>query len=255
MRPHPIACRLTALIAPILLAVAVWGTAARADDASGFTAAQRAEIVAVVRQALMTDPTILRDAVSALQQQEAAVKDAAASAAIDRAGPALVKTPADPIAGNPNGDVTVVEFYDLRCPYCRRMVPVLADLLRKDSNIRLVYKDIPILGPDSVLGARAVLAAQRQGGYLRMHDAIMASPPTITEDTLRQDADHAGLDWDRMQRDMADPALTARIAANIALAHDLGIDGTPVYVIGTRMLPGAVDLAELEGAVAATRTR
>ena len=223
MRPHPIACRLTALIAPILLAVAVWGTAARADDASGFTAAQRAEIVAVVRQALMTDPTILRDAVSALQQQEAAVKDAAASAAIDRAGPALVKTPADPIAGNPNGDVTVVEFYDLRCPYCRRMVPVLA--------------------------------AQRQGGYLRMHDAIMASPPTITEDTLRQNADHAGLDWDRMQRDMADPAITARIDANIALAHDLGIDGTPVYVIGTRMLPGAVDLAELEGAVAATRTR
>jgi protein-disulfide isomerase len=159
------------------------------------------------------------------------------------------------MAGNPDGDVTVVEFYDLRCPYCRRMLPVLADLLRQDHGIRLVYKDIPILGEASVVGAHAVLAAQRQGGYLRLHDAIMAGAPNITESSLREAAARAGLDWGRLQRDMADPAIDARIDANLALARDLGIDGTPVYVIGTRMLPGAVDLTDLQSAVAAVRRR
>lgn len=228
----------------------------RADDApAGFTAAQRAEIVAVVRQALKADPTILHDAVAAFQADEASVKEAAARSALDRNGAALTRTPADPVAGNPNGDVTVVEFYDLRCPYCRRMLPVVADLLRQDPNIRLVYKDIPILGPASVLGARAVLAAQPQGGYLRLRDAIMSGPPAITEESLREAATRIGLDWDRLQRDMANPAIVARIGANLDLARDLGMDGTPVYVVGRRVLPGAVDLAELQGAVAAARAR
>jgi protein-disulfide isomerase len=106
-----------------------------------------------------------------------------------------------------------------------------------------------------VLGARAVLAAQRQGGYQRLHDAIMAGPPNITEDSLHQDVSRTGLDWDRLQHDMADPAITARIDANLALARDLGVDGTPVYVIGAHMLPGAVDLADLQGAVAELRAR
>lgn len=248
--------RLLALSATLMLAVTLCAAAARADDPpSGFTAAQRAEIVAIIRQALKTDPSILRDAVTALQAEESAVKEATARAAIDRAGPTLDKTPTDPTAGNPNGGVTVVEFYDLRCPYCRRMLPVVADLLRQDHDIRLVYKDIPILGPASVLGAKAVLAAQRQGGYQRLHDAIMAGPPNITDDTLHQDATRVGLDWTRLQHDMDDPAIAARIEANLSLARDLGIDGTPVYVVGSHMLPGAVDLADLQGAVAEARAR
>lgn len=248
--------RLACLLAPLLLAAAVWGSAApaRADTPqSGFTAAQRAEIVAILRQAMQTDPSILRDAIKALQGQDAAVEDAAVRVAIDRAGPALTHTQTDPFAGNPQGDVTVVEFYDLRCPYCRRMLPVLADLLHQDPKIRLVYKDIPILGPGSMLGARAVLAAQRQGGYLKLHDAIMAGPPTITEDSIRDAAISVGLDWEQLRRDMDDPVIEARIGANLSLAHDLGVDGTPVYVIGTRVFPGAVDLAELQSAVAAVR--
>jgi len=250
---RPARTRFLPLLLAVLLAAVPW--AARADDAAaGFTAAQRAEIIAVVRQALKTDPSILRDAVAAAQAEDEAVKAAAARVAIDHAGPALTDTPTDPVAGNPHGDVTVVEFYDLRCPYCRRMLPVIADLLRQDGKIRLIYKDIPILGPASVLGARAVLAAQRQGGYQRLHDAVMAGTPDITEATLHDDAVQAGLDWSRLLHDMADPEIQSRIAANLALAHDLGIDGTPVYVVGRAMLPGAVDLADLESAVTAART-
>lgn len=229
---------------------------ARADTMpSAFTAAQRAEIVQIVRDAMKADPTILRDAVEALQVNEANVKEAAARVAISHAEPGLSKAPGDPVAGDPNGDVTVVEFYDLRCPYCRQMLPVLAQMLHADAKIRLVYKDIPILGPASVLGAKAVLAAQRQGGYLKLHDLIMAGPPNITEDSLRADAGRAGLDWDRLQHDMADPAIEKRISDNLDLAHALGIEGTPAYVIGAKLLPGAVDLAGLQGAIAAARAR
>jgi len=243
---------LAALATCLVLAVA----GARADTPPpSFTPAQRAEIVQIVRDAMKADPTILRDAVEALQADEASVKEAAARLAIGQAGASLTRAPGDPVAGNPDGDVTVVEFYDLRCPYCRKMLPVVADLLRADPKIRLIYKDIPILGPASVLGAKAVLAAQQQGGYQKLHDLIMAGPPSITEQSLRADAGRAGLDWDRLQHDMADAAIAKRISDNLDLAHALGIDGTPAYVIGARLLPGAVDLAELQAAVASVRTR
>jgi len=159
------------------------------------------------------------------------------------------------VDGNPQGDVTLVEFFDVRCPYCRRMTPVIADLLRHDRNLRLVRKDIPILGPGSVLGAKALLAAQKQGGYLRLKDAVMSGPADVTPDTLRAAAEKTGLDWDRLQQDMADPAVQQRIDANLALAGKLGIQGTPAYVIGSRMLPGAVTLAELQDAVAEARRK
>ncbi len=224
-----------------------------ADPPSGFTPAQRAEIVAIVRQALVKDPSILRDAVTALQQNEAENRAAAARSAIAGAAGALTATPGDPVAGNPHGDVTVVEFYDLRCPYCRRMIPVMETLLRRDPKVRLVYKDIPILGPGSVLGARAVLAAQKQGGYQRLQSVLMHGPSQITEDSLRNAAKQAGLDWERLRRDMDDPAVAARIKANLDLARQLGVDGTPAFVIGKDLLPGAMELADLQAEVKAAR--
>ncbi len=238
----------------LLLALAVT-LPARAGDpaASGFTPAQRAQIVAILRQALTSDPSILRDAVTALQADEAARHDASARDQLARLGPALTAQAGDPVEGNPQGDVTVVEFYDLRCPYCRRMLPVMAELLKRDARVRVVLKDIPILGPDSVLGARAVLAAQRQGGYAKLQSAIMQGGKQITPDTLHAAATASGLDWDTLQHDMADPAITARIEANLDLAHQLGVEGTPAFVIGRQMLPGALDLAELQGAIAAAR--
>ena len=226
--------------------------AARAQQAGSFTPAQRAEIVDILRHALVADPGILRDAVTALQADEGARR----AAAVAQAERELTGNADDPVAGDATGDVTLVEFYDLRCPYCRRMLPVVAELLHREPRLRLVYKDIPILGPPSVLGARAVLAAQRQGGYGRLHDAIMsAGAPSITLDSLHAEATDAGLDWARLQRDMADPAIAQRIEVNVALAHRLGIDGTPAYVVGGRLLPGALSLAELQAAVAAARGR
>ena len=244
-----ISCRALGLLAGLLAAL----LAMPAMAAEGFTAQQRAEIVDVVRVALKADPSILRDAIAALQQQDDSQQQAAARAAIPALADTLTRAPGDPTEGNPQGDVTVVEFFDVRCPYCRRMLPVMADLLAHDHNVRVVYKDIPILGPGSVLGAKALLAAQKQDGYVKMKNAVMTGPADITPDTLRAAAAKAGLDWNGLQKDMASPAVQQRIEANLALAHKLEINGTPAYVIGGQMLPGALDLAELQDAVAAAR--
>lgn len=130
--------------------------------AAEFTPAQRAEIVAIMRDALQRDPSILREAVVALQADEGARSQAATQAAIAKVGPDLV-TSADPVAGDPRGDVTIVEFFDTRCPYCRKLEPVMDKFLANDGKVKLVYKDLPILGPASVLGTKALLAAQNQG--------------------------------------------------------------------------------------------
>ncbi|MGH7044268.1 MAG: DsbA family protein [Acetobacteraceae bacterium] len=222
----------------LLLAATACGPAARAD---AFTPAQRAEIVRIVRQALRQDPTILEDAIAAVQA-DAAKRQAA-----------TMVQPGDPVAGNPKGAVTIVEFFDVRCPYCRQMNPVVAALLRRDRDVRLVYKDLAILGPASVLASRALLAARRQGGYLKLRDALMAGPPDITNATIHAAAVATGMDWARLQRDMTDPAIARRLDANLKLAQALGIDGTPAFMVGHNLIPGAVDLTELEKAVTAVR--
>lgn len=238
-----------------LLAMLLAGTAAAPAMAQGFTPQQRAEIVELVRAALKSDPSILRDAIATLQEEETRQQQAAARTAIADLGDALTGTPGDPVEGNPQGDVTVVDFFDLRCPYCRRMLPVLAELLDHDRNLRIVHKDIPILGPGSLLGAKALLAAQKQGGYLTLKAALMSGPAEITAETLHAAAAKAGLDWNRLQQDMTEPSVQRRIDVNLGLAHKLDIEGTPAYVIGGQLLPGVVSLADLQSAVAEARKK
>jgi protein-disulfide isomerase len=243
-------CKLSLLL---VLGCAVVMLGAAQVSAASLTPDQRAEVVQLLRDTLRSDPSILRDAIAALQADDAAHQDAAAASAIATQRGALVGDPADPVAGNPDGDVTVVEFYDPRCPYCREMVPVMAALLQADPQIRLVYKDIPILGAASVLESRALLAAQRQGGYARLQKAVMLGTGTPDAAALRGEAERQGLDGARLSRDMADPAIQAKLDDNIRLATALHVEGTPALVIGERMIPGAVSLAELERAVAAAR--
>jgi len=256
--------RLPPILRPLLLAVALLlagppvlaqspPPSAALPPLGSFTTQQRQEIIAIIREALRTDTTLLRDAITALQGEEERAKSSTASGAITDLQQALVRNPGDPVAGNPNGDVTVVEFFDLRCPYCRRMVPVVNELIRRDPNVRVVFKDFPILGPASTLGARAMLAAQKQGGYLKMYHALMTGSPSVDDAGLRAAAGRAGLDWERLQRDMGDPEIQGRLNANLALGRKLDIQGTPAYVIGTQMLPGAVDIGTLTAAVAAAR--
>lgn len=235
-----------------LLFACLLAVAPIAASAAEFTPAQRAEIVSIVRDALKNDPSILRDAVEAMQADDNAREQDAARDAIAKVHDRLV-TPADPVTGNAAGDVTIVEFFDTRCPYCKRLESTMDDLLGKDKKIKLVLKDLPILGPNSLVGSKALLAAQKQGGYLKLRTAIMKLPSDAGLPQIEAAARAQGLDVDRLKKDMNDPAIEARLHANLALAHELGIQGTPALVIGTTLIPGALSEPELEKAVAEAR--
>lgn len=235
-------------------ALALAASAASAQQAPpGFTDAQRAEIVGILRDALRSDPSILREALEGLELAERREREGAGRAAIAANAEALFRDPADPAIGNPQGAVTVVEFFDPRCGYCKRMIPVVEELLRRQRDVRWVMKDFPILGPTSVLASRALLAAQKQGKYAELHDAVMKLREEPAEPVLKREAERAGLDWARLKRDMDDPAVQRRLDANGRLAQALQIQGTPAMVVGGTLVPGAVDLATLERLVAEAR--
>ena len=236
--------RLTIMAGALLMAAMPGVTAA------ALTPTQRAEVVETLRQALKDDPSILRDALAALQVDDMRRQETASADAIQAQHAELFSDAADQVTGNPAGAVTVVEFYDPRCPYCRQMLPVIAALVQSDPNVRVVFKDIPILGPASVLESRALLAAQRQGGYMRLQSAIMNSSATPTAASLRAEAERQGLDGARFEHDMADPAIEAKLAKNLRLATQLHVDGTPALIVGHRMISGAVELADLQRTIA-----
>jgi len=221
--------------------------------AQGFTPEQRQEIIGIIREALKEDPSILRDAFSALEAAETRERAGAQRAAIATHADALFRDPADPVKGNPQGKVTLVEFFDVRCGYCKQLEPAMQQLLRRQPDVRLVLKDLPILGANSVLASRALLAAQRQGKYAELHDALLKLREEPAEPVLRREAERLGLDWARLRRDMDDPAVQHRLEANLRLARALQVEGTPALVVGETLVPGAVDLATLERLVAEAR--
>ena len=244
-----------ALLRPLLACLLFSGTAlipipTWADE---FTSAQRAEIIAIIRDALKTDPSMLRDAVVALQADDTEREKTATRGAVLAAKDVLV-TDNDPIAGNPHGSVTIVEFFDVRCPYCRKLEPEMAEFLAADHDVRLVYKDLPILGPASVLGTKALLAARKQDAYIKLRDVLMRMPPDITRAAIEVEARKLGLDTVRLLHDMDDPSIQKQIDANLRLAQRLNIQGTPAMVVGNDLLAGAVDTAELKAAVTQARS-
>lgn len=238
----------------LLLAAAGTILAGRAM-AQSFTEAQRAEIVAILRDALRRDPSILREAIAAMQAAEEREREDVQRGAIAEQRQAIFGNDADPIRGNPRGDVTIVEFFDARCPYCKRLHAEMTPLLARDRTIRVVMKDLPILGPQSVVASRALLAAQRQGKYAELYDALMSLRGEPTDAAIRAEAERIGLNYDRLRRDMEDPAIMQRLEANIALARSLRIEGTPALIIGETLIPGAVSAAQIAQMVAEERRR
>jgi len=220
------------------LALAACAAKAGSVSTSTFSPEQRAQIVAVMRDAMKKDPTILREAIVELQADndrlEARVRHETLSNRQD-----VLYDAGDPSIGNPHAKTTIVEFFDPRCPYCKQLAPALTHFVATH-DVRLVYKVFPILGPSSELAARALLAAARQGGYERLRAAIMQgeSEDDLTLATIRAAAMKTGLDWQRLSRDMNDPAIAKQLETDNNLAADLGIDSTPTIVIGQKIVEG-----------------
>jgi protein-disulfide isomerase len=242
-----------AILAALALAAVVFAAAPQPARAGDITPAQRQEIDAIIHDYLMKNPQVLIDAIKAAEDKLTRDADAKASQAVSAHRQEVFDDPQTPIAGNPKGDVAIVEFFDYRCPYCKKVEPELEALLKQDPKLRLVLKEFPILGPVSITASHAALAAQRQGKYDAFHDAMMTARGNITDDTVYQVARSVGLDVDKLKRDMASPEVQDTVKKNMNLADALDVHGTPAFIIGDRVVPGAIDLPELKKYVAEAR--
>ena len=211
------------------------------------------QIEKIVREYLLREPEVIYRALEELQRRQAEAAAARQRAAIAANEGKLLDDPMSPVGGTPDGDVTLVEFFDYRCAYCRRVVSTMRALLDEDRGLRVVFKELPVLGPDSVRAAQAALAARKQARYVPFHFALMAADD-LSPMGIRNLAKTVGLDSDRLERDMAAPEVRAAIEANYALANELGIEGTPAFVSGNHLIPGAIDKARLAQLIAEARS-
>jgi protein-disulfide isomerase len=216
-------------------------------------AARRQEIETVIREYLRAHPEVVAEALQEVQRREQEAQRKRAGELIRAHTAELTQDPGSPVGGNPQGQITIVEFFDYQCGYCKREAVELKKLLDKDRDIRLVYKDLPILGPPSVFAARAALAAQKQGKHEALHAALMAMTDRLTDEGVLLLATQLGLDMVRLEKDMADPSVEAILDRNFRLQQALNIQGTPALVIGTELVPGAAGLDTLKELVARAR--
>jgi protein-disulfide isomerase len=238
-----------ALLASIWLAAAP----APAQQASGMTKDQKAQIEQIIHEYLIEHPEVIKEAIEALQAKEDQQKadDQAQSVAAHKNE--LYNDPATPVAGNTLGDVTVVEFFDYHCPYCKAVAEPLGQLLQEDKGVRLVLKEFPILGDESVLASRAALASVAQGKYWPFHQALLAHRGSLDDDTIDTIAKQVGIDVTKMRADMADSKTAPLIAANHTLADALDVGATPTFVIGGQVVEGAVPLDQLKALIKKAR--
>lgn len=243
--------RKLAIAALIALAAAFAGSTTA--TAQSFSPAQKQEIDGLIHDYLRQHPEAVMDALKAAQQQADDAKAAAAKKMIAAKRDELLHDPNSAVAGNPHGDVTLIEFFDYRCPYCKAIEPSLEALIKEDGNLRVVYKEFPILGPTSVVASRAAIAAQRQGKYTAFHDRMMALKGNIDSDAVMKVAETNGLDLAKLKHDMNAASVGQIIQRNYALADALGIDATPALVIGDQLTMGAVDIDGLRQLIADAR--
>src|SRR5437763_9193608 len=215
----------------------------------------RQAIEQIIHDYLMAHPEVV---IQSLRAGDARAKEREAEetrAEIVKHQDDLVRDAKSPVGGNPAGDVTIVEFFDYRCPYCKQVEPALEALLKEDSRIRIVYKEFPILGPQSLIATQVALAALKQSPqkYARLHAALMSAKGELSQDSILKAAEGAGLDIAKIKADMNGKDIDALIKHNYDLAEALNIRGTPAFVVGSAMSPGAVDLATFRKMVADAR--
>jgi protein-disulfide isomerase len=222
--------------------------------AEGFSDEQKKELKVLFEQFIDENPEAIMKSVEKFRamQEERTTKDATANLGKHQAyfaGKDL------PIAGNPDGDITMVEFYDYNCGYCRRFFEDLVVLLKDDKNLRVVFLDMPILSPTSELMARYSLAAHKQGKYFDIHQAFMAYKGPQTEEAYNDVASKAGLDMTKLKTDLADPTLLDSVKKNMEIAQDLGVQGTPGMIVGEQIFRGYIGLEGMKKAVQEERAK
>lgn len=225
-------------------------------SASAFDAKEKEELGAFIKEYLLANPEIMLEVQEALASKQHAKQQEAAEAAIANNKEAIFNSAHDVTLGNPEGDVTIVEFFDYNCGYCKRALSDMDKILAKDKNVRFVLKEFPILGPDSlaahkVSAAFRLIAPEKYGDF---HRALLGGEERATEETAIAVAANLGVTEEQLREKMEDDAQDASVRETYMLANDLGITGTPSYVIGNEAVFGAVGSGELTTKVANMRS-
>jgi len=213
----------------------------------------KAAIEDIVRQYILENPEIIAEALERLQERERLAQENAQRHALQQSTAQLYQNPMTPEHGNPNGDAVVVEFFDYQCGYCKKVFPSFMKVMKSDKKLRVIWKELPILGPVSRFAARAAMASARQGKYFDYHVALMSLRGRLTEKRVMETAKKVGLDMNRLIKDMGSPKIERYLDQTLQLAEALGINGTPAFLIGNQLVPGAISADQMRQIIAQTR--
>src|SRR6195952_2997223 len=239
-----------------LFALALCGAPAIAS-AQSFSEPQRGEIEKIVRDYLLSHPEVLEEVSAELSKRQTAAEAEKHEPAVTKNAQAIFSSPRGVTIGNKDGDVTFVEFFDYNCGYCKRAMTDMLDLMKSDSKLKVVLKEFPVLGPGSVEAAQVAVAAHMQdpGGkkYLDFHQKLLGGRGQADKAHAMAAAKDAGFDMARMEKDLTNPEVRETLAENFKLAEDMGMNGTPSYVIGKQIVVGAVGLEGLKEKIGVAR--
>jgi protein-disulfide isomerase len=210
----------------------------------------KADVEKIMHDYIVEHPQEIMDSVNTYQTKAVQTREAEG---LKKNKDILLRDSTSPDAGNPKGDVTVVEFFDYNCHYCKGALPAIQSLLEKDKNVHFIFRDFPILGPSSDQASRWALAAQKQKKYYEFYKAMMNNKSPIDEDMLAGLAKEVGMDVEQARKDAASSATSLQLERNRTLAGELGISGTPAFIIGDQIIRGAVPLEDMEHVIADER--
>ena len=231
------------------LSLAAFAFPARSAE---FSAAQKTEIESIVHSYLLEHPEILREVSVELDKRQKAEEADLRSRAIEENKKELFDSSFQAVIGNPKGKITLVEFFDYNCGYCKRALGDLVNLMKAEPDLRVVLKDFPVLGPNSVEAAQVASAARKQisgDKFFEFHQKLLATHGPVGREQALAVAKEQGLDMDKLQKDMKDPAIHAGVENIMKMADALALTGTPSYVVGNEAIVGAVGLTELKSKV------
>ena len=242
------------LIAPALVALALCG-APFAASAESFSDSQRGEIETIIKNYLLAHPEVLEDATNELNKRKAEADAKKHEATITENAETIYNSPRGVTLGNKDGDVTFVEFFDYNCGYCKRAMSDMLDLMKGDPKLKVVLKEFPVLSEGSVEAAKVAIAARMQDPkkYLDFHTRLLGGRGLADKARAMAVAKDVGYDTARIEKDMASPEIKATIEENLKLAEEMGLNGTPSYVIGKQIVVGAVGLDGLKEKIGVAR--
>lgn len=238
-------------VLPVMMAALVMPGVARAE----MTAEQKKEVEALVNQYILDHGDVLIESVNRYQAKQEEETNKQASVKAKALLETLSKEKNKAVAGNPDGKITVVEFFDYNCGYCKKAFDEVQSLLKDDKDVKIVFYDMPILGPDSLESAKWSLAAKKQDKYFAFHQKLMTHQGGKDEATLKKLAEDAGLDADQLAKDKNDPAIEEEIKTHIKMAQELGIQGTPGFLINEKIFRGYIPYEVMQKTIADERAK